>query len=147
MKGMRKRQGFTLIEIMVAFGVGLIVFGVVAIISINFVKNRELEVVSETLVSYLRAAEQRALASEGNTNHGVSGSNGKLTLFRGVDYQHKDASYDTTLPYPSYITVTGIGDVVFSKQTGAPSVSGVITVGNGIRSVPITVYSTGAISQ
>jgi type II secretory pathway pseudopilin PulG len=142
-----KRRGFTLIEIMVAFGVGLIILGVVAIISINFVKNREITIVSETLVSYLRAAEQRALASEGNTNHGVSKTGGKLTLFRGTSYQNKITAYDTVLPYPSYITFTGLGDVIFSKQTGAPLPTGTITISNGIRSAVITVYSTGAISQ
>ncbi len=141
------KRAFTLIEIMVSFGVGLILFGVVAVVSLNFVKNREIKIVSETLVSYLRAAEQRALASEGNTNHGVSVAGSQLTLFRGTSYAARTPAYDTTLPYPSYISIAGLGEVVFGKQTGAPSATGTYTVNNGLRTETVTVYSTGAISQ
>jgi hypothetical protein len=125
----------------------LILLGAVVLVSINFIKNREVAIVSETMVSYLRAAEQRALASEGNTSHGVSVAGGNLTLFRGTSFANKIAAYSTVMPYPSYITMTGFTEVVFAKQTGAPSFSGTITVNNGIRTAAITVYSTGAISQ
>ncbi len=144
---MKKRSGFTLFELAVAFGIGLILSAAVVIISINFIKNRQIETVQETLVSYLRAAEQRALASEGNVPHGVSMTGGNLTLFRGTSYAARQTNYDTVLPYPSYITVAGITEVVFAKQTGAPSVSGTMTVQNGLRSATITIYSTGSISQ
>jgi type II secretory pathway pseudopilin PulG len=144
---MKSRCGFTLIEITISLGVTLILFGVVAIISINFIKNRTAEVVTETLVSYLRAAEQRALASEGNTNHGVSVAGGNLTMFRGTSYALRQTAYDTIMPYPSYITFSGITEVVFAKQTGVPQSAGTIAVNNGIHSSVITVYSTGAISQ
>jgi len=144
---MRKRRGFTLVEILVVLCVMFILLGAVVIISFNFIKNREIAVVSETMVSYLRAAEQRALASEGNTSHGVSVAGGNLTLFRGASFANKVAGYNTVLPYPSYITITGFTEVVFAKQTGAPSFTGAITVNNGIRTATITVYSTGAISQ
>lgn len=144
---MKSRRGFTLIEIMVSFGVGLILLGVTVIISANFIKNRELVVVTEGLVSYLRSAEQRALASEGNMNHGVSVTGGQLTLFRGSSYAGRQTAYDSILPFQSYITITGITEVVFAKQTGAPSYAGTVTVGNGTRSASIIIYSTGAISQ
>ena len=97
---MKGRPGFTLIEITIALAVTLLLLGVVVIISINFIKNREVTVVSETMVSYLRAAEQRALASEGNTSHGVSLANGNLTMFRGASYAARQTAYDTVMPYP-----------------------------------------------
>jgi len=136
-----------LIEVTVALAVTLILLGVVVIISINFIKNREVEVLTETMVSYLRAAEQRALASEGNVSHGVSLAGGNLTMFRGASYATRQTAYDTIMPYPSYITFTGVTEVVFAKQTGVPSATGTITVNNGVRTAIITIYSTGAISQ
>jgi type II secretory pathway pseudopilin PulG len=144
---MKRRSGFTLVEITISLGVTLILFGVVAIISINFIKNRTAEVVTETMVSYLRAAEQRALGSEGNISHGISLANGNLTMFRGASYAGRQTAYDTIMPYPSYIAFSGITEVIFAKQTGTPSVTGTITVNNGIHSSVITIYSTGAISQ
>ena len=144
---MKKRAGFTLFELLIALAIGFILAVSVAIISVNFVRNREMEVVQETLVSYLRAAEQRALASESNVAHGVSMTGGNLTLFRGASYAARQTAYDTVLPYPSYITVTGITAVVFAKQAGTPSVSGTMTITNGLRTAIITIYSTGSISQ
>ena len=144
---MKKRAGFTLFELAITFAIGLILAGAAVIISVNFIKNRQIEMARETLVSYLRAAEQRALASEGNVAHGVSMTGDNLTLFRGASYAARLTAYDTILPYPSYITVSGISEVVFAKQTGTPSSSGTMTISNGLRSAVITIYSTGSISQ
>jgi len=144
---MQTRNGFTLIEIVVTLAIGLIIFGIGAIISVNFIRNRQIDVVTETLVSYLRAAEQRALASEGNTSHGVSVVNGQITFFRGSSYAARQTAYDTVLPYPTYIVFSGVTETVFAKQTGTPSVTGVMTVTNGVKTQAITIYSTGAISQ
>jgi len=144
---MHIRQGFTLVEMMIAFGVGLVLVSATVIISANFVKNSSMAVVVQTIVSDLRAAEQRALASEGNVSHGVKMAGGNVTLFRGASYAARQTAYDSIMPYQSYMTFSGITEVVFAKQTGAPSVAGTITVTNGLRTVVVTIYSTGAISQ
>ena len=129
-----------------SLSIGLILVGLAVYSTAHFVQNRDLEAVSDTLVSYLRTAEARALQSEGNVSHGVSTAGGKITLFRGASYAARQTAYDTTLPYDGYIQFSGISEVVFAKQTGAPGASGTITVSNGIRSTVITIYSTGAIS-
>ena len=129
-----------------SLAIGLIIVGLSVFATTRFIKNRELEAVSDTLVSYLRSAEARAIQIEGNVSHGVSTAGSKITLFRGASYATKVTAYDTTLPYDSYINFSGISEVVFAKQTGLPSALGTITVTNGIRSTIITVYSTGAIS-
>jgi len=143
---MFKRRGFTLMEVLVNMAIGLILVSLAVYATSHFIENRNLEAVSDTLVSYLRSAEARALQSEGNMSHGVSTSGGKITLFRGASYATKVTAYDTTLPYDSYIHFSGISEVVFAKQTGLPSALGTITVTNGIKSTIITIYSTGAIS-
>jgi prepilin-type N-terminal cleavage/methylation domain-containing protein len=143
---MFKRRGFTLMEVLVNLAIGLILVGLAVYATSHFIENRDLEAVSDTLVSYLRSAEARALQSEGNMSHGVSVAGNKITLFRGASYATKVTAYDTTLPYDSYIHFSGISEVVFAKQTGLPSATGTITVTNGIKSTIITIYSTGAIS-
>jgi prepilin-type N-terminal cleavage/methylation domain-containing protein len=143
---MLKRRGFTLLEVLVSMAIGLVLVGFAAYATSHFIENRALEAVSDTLVSYLRSAEARALQSEGNVSHGVSTAGGKITLFRGASYASRQTVYDTVLPYDGYIQFSGISEVVFAKQTGLPSATGTITVTNGIRSTTITVYSTGAVS-
>jgi len=68
---MFKRRGFTLLEILVNMAIGLILVGLAVYSTSHFIENRNLEAVSDTLVSYLRSAEARALQSEGNVSHGV----------------------------------------------------------------------------
>ena len=133
-------------EILVNLAIGLVLVGLAVYATSHFIENRNLEAVSDTLVSYLRSAEVRALQSEGNASHGVSTAGSKITLFRGASYATKVTAYDTIMPYDSYIHFSGISEVVFAKQTGLPSATGTITVTNGIKSTIITIYSTGAIS-
>jgi prepilin-type N-terminal cleavage/methylation domain-containing protein len=143
---MLPRRGFTLFEVLISIAIGLIIVSLSVFATASFIKNRELEAVSDTLVTYLRSAEARAIQSEGNTSHGVSTAGGKITLFRGASYASRQTVYDMTLPYDSYFQFSGISEVVFAKQTGAPSATGTITVSNGTKTTIITIYSTGAIS-
>ncbi len=144
---MRQRNGFTIIETVVATCVGLIVLGFAVYTTVNFMKNRELEAVSGALMTYLRAAETRSLQSERNISHGVSTVDGKITLFSGNSYALKQTVYDLTRPYGNYFQFSGISEVVFAKQTGTPSVTGTITVTNGIKTVTIVINSVGRISK
>jgi prepilin-type N-terminal cleavage/methylation domain-containing protein len=141
------RRGFTLWEVLVSICIGLTLLSAATLTTYRFLQNRQLETVSNNLVSYLRTAEARALQSEGNSSHGVSLTSGKLTLFQGASYSARTAAYDVVWIFPSYITYSGISEVVFAKQTGTPSVSGTVTVTNGIKSNVVTIYSTGAISR
>ena len=100
---MLQRRGFTLLEVLVSLAIGLVLVGLAVYATSHFIQNRDLEAVSDTLVSYLRSAEARARQSEGNMSHGVSTSGGKITLFRGASYATKVTAYDTPLPNDSYI--------------------------------------------
>lgn len=141
------RRGLTLWEVLVSICIGLVLLSATSITTYRFLQNRQLETVNNNLVSYLRTAEARALQSEGNTSHGVSLTSGKLTMFRGTSYSARTVAYDVIWTFPSYITYSGISEVVFAKQTGVPSASGTITITNGIKSDTVTIYSTGAISR
>jgi prepilin-type N-terminal cleavage/methylation domain-containing protein len=144
---MRLRKAFTLLEILVSIAIGLIMIGTVIWYTVSFARNRNLDAAVDITVTYLRTAAMRSMQSEGNVPHGVSFSDGNITLFRGDSYASRLVSFDSVSSKPDYVSVTGIGEVVFSKQAAAPSVSGNITISNGRKSVVITVYPSGAISQ
>lgn len=144
---MKGRPAFTLFEIVIAIGLGAMLFGVVGFLGVRWFENRQLEVTAKALASYLRNAAVRAIQSEGGNDQGVSRADGKLTLFRGSSYALRDQAYDTTFPYQGGIQISGLTEVVFGRQTGLPNVSGTISLTNGLRTDVITVYSTGAISM
>jgi prepilin-type N-terminal cleavage/methylation domain-containing protein len=141
------RRGFTLFEILVSLAIGLILVGGAAAYSFAFSKDRHLYAASDTAVSYLRTAAMRAIQSEGNSSHGVSLSGGQFTLFRGSSYASRDTDHDIIWASPAYVTASGPQEIVFGKQTAVPSVTGDIILSNGRKTVTITVYPTGAISQ
>jgi type II secretory pathway pseudopilin PulG len=144
---MGTRKGFTMVEIVVSMAITILLAGLASFAVARLIANQELNAISGTLVSYLRTAENRALQSEDGISHGVSTSGSKLTLFHGVSYAGRDASLDAITPYPSYLQFSGPSEVVFAKQTGAPSATGAITVSNGTRSIVITIHTSGAISR
>jgi type II secretory pathway pseudopilin PulG len=141
-----RSKGFTIVEIVVAVGLGALIFATVGILAVRWFENRQLRATTSTLSSYLRTAAVRAIQCEGGVDHGVSRADGNLTLFRGATYASRQASYDTVFTYPSNIQFSGITEVVFSCPTGLPNLSGTVSIGNGLRSNDITVYSSGAIS-
>jgi len=141
------RPGFTLIELITVSGIVAVLFGMVAMGSVGFLRNQELTNSAEALTSYLRAASARAIRSEGDTAHGVYVAPTGFTLFRGASYDTRLTAYDETRPLQGYVTVTGLSELVFAKQTGVPSTSGFITLTNGTRSVQFTVYASGAIER
>lgn len=141
------RKGFTLLEILVSIGIGLLILGSVATATTAFTKHRQLDATADMAVSYLRTAAMRAAQSEDNLPHGVKMANGQITLFRGTSYDLRETDGDTVWVQPSYITVTGPTEIVFSKEAAVPSATGNIVFFNGRNTVTITVYATGAVSQ
>lgn len=140
-------RGFTLVEILATLALGILIVSLIGIATTKFIEQRELDVAAQTLVSYLRIAEDRAIQSEGGSPHGVSTADGKLTLFRGSSYASRVLAYDTYFPYPGYIQISGLTEVIFAKQTGVPNTTGNFNVVAGGKTDTITVYSTGAISR
>lgn len=141
------RKGFSLIEVLITIGIGLVIFTGAVGVTVGFVRNRQLDETVEVAVSYLRSAAVRSIQGEGNSSHGVSIAGGYVVLFRGASYAGREAAYDVVWNRPDYVVASGLGEVVFSKQAGLPSASGNIVFSNGARTITITVHPTGAISQ
>src|SRR3989344_3908164 len=118
----KRDSGFTLIEVMMAVAalsiIGAIVYGA-------FSRFRTASVVDEAsreVLSTLRMAQSKTLASESNTRYGVRILQNQIMTFSGAAY---DANNITeTISLSPAVSITGINlgggvaDVVFERLTG-----------------------------
>lgn len=155
---MRKRNAFTLIEILVVAGiVGLfLVFTVSALRSFQQVSR--LENTAQEAVSVLRLAQNRTLASEGASQYGVSfdaaSSPQRYILFEGSSFASRNPASDEVreLENAVEISVLGLagGETVFERVTGIPSALGFVTfrlVDEPGRTASVSVLASGAIEE
>ena len=93
----------------------------------------------------LRQAQAFSQAVASDTTWGVYVQTGSVTLFQGSSYATRTTAFDETLEFPDSVDVTGVTEVVFSKLTGEPSSTGVMTFTSPTKTETITIYETGAL--
>ncbi|MCP6719156.1 MAG: hypothetical protein KJI71_02900 [Patescibacteria group bacterium] len=135
---MKKVLGFTLIELLVIISI-LIVLTALSIPAFRlFYKESGLINSAEKTVKILVLAQNRTLASEGDSQWGVyfstSSSPHQYTLFKGTDYANRDTSFDEVYKISERTEIYQINlaggktEVVFDRITGATSQSGTISL-------------------
>lgn len=104
-----------------------ILAGVSLPIAMSFRNDHELSVQVQTASEALRRAQQYSISARGDTTWGVNFQSEAITVFKGASYATRDVGYDEVEQMPATISVSYIGDVVYAKLTGYPSISGVQT--------------------
>lgn len=70
-----------------------------------------------------------------------------MTLFKGASYVARDVVYDEVFDVPTSITPSGVSEIVYTKFTGLPSVTGTVTLTsntNETRSITINAKGTAS---
>ena len=124
-------RGFTLIELILIMAI----LGIVSVFSVPFLQSFQVSqdtiTYSDTVIQFLRRAQQQAIAGQNSLGWGVffDNSNRNIVLFQGDSYVTRDADYDIAVSYPAaFILSTDFSDeVVFSLYSGLPSVTGTVT--------------------
>ncbi len=156
---MKRQQGFTMTEIIVALAVTVMLFGFTTVRLLNVQEKPQLSTVVDTLISDLKSQQLRAMTGDSgggssNLSYGIIFSQSGYTLFRGSIFSPSD-SYDFTVNVLSPITITTTlpgGSIVFDKGGGEvvnySSNGNTITVTNSANSEKktITVNSLGNIT-
>lgn len=132
------RNGFSLLELLIIVG-ALAILMILAVPSLNFFKKESaLMNNAEEIISGLRVAQTKTLASTGPSQWGVYFNNvsspHQYVLFKGSSYAGRDASFDEVYKLPAYaefyeINLNGGGkEIVFSRISGATSQYGNVKI-------------------
>ena len=120
------KKGFILIELLVVIFIMVLLAGLVVANFRFFQTKTNLEETALQLVSVLRLAQNKAIASEGETPFGVRLENNRYTLFLGSTYQPSSPSNQQYLLTNGLeifdISLNGGGqDIVFNRLDGRTS--------------------------
>lgn len=155
---LKSYAAFTLIETVVSMAVLLILFTVSVPIFKNFDKKSDLEQGKEIIVSALRSAQKRTMASRFQGKWGTyiatSTTPAAAIIFFGSDYATRDASHDETNLLPATVRIASIEpyelrETVFERLSGAASSSATIIIeliSDPSKRISIYLDSSGQIS-
>lgn len=142
------KKGFTLFELFLVIGIMVILLSFLLPVGLNFYKNQQLASQSLELCQILRIAQQKSMSGDLDSSYGVYLTNQNYTLFKGNYYNDPDRSnrYDQVFNIPEIIQLSGISEVVFSKNEGNPSVTGDIILTCDSDSKTININQIGRIN-
>jgi len=115
--------GFSLIEILIVVSVLTILAGLIAPGFSFFKKQSSLDGATQEIIHALRLAQNKTLASEGDSNFGVYFEANKFVIFKGLTYSVSSAnnevySLDSSLKISSINFGGAVAYVVFERLTG-----------------------------
>ncbi|OHA01742.1 MAG: hypothetical protein A3C11_00080 [Candidatus Sungbacteria bacterium RIFCSPHIGHO2_02_FULL_49_12] len=125
-------HGFTLIEILTTLAALAIIVSIVYGAFSSFRTFTAVDEAASEILSTLRLAQSKTLASVSNAQYGVRILSDRLTVFRGATYSDVSA-IETVFLRPiitvADVTLAGGGtDIVFDRLTGRTSMTGTIRV-------------------
>ncbi|MDO8489874.1 MAG: hypothetical protein Q7S47_00485 [bacterium] len=139
------RNGFTVIELVVAIGVLMTIFGLGTFVSMDLYHAHLFEAEKSTLLSVLEKARGQAQHHMRGSAHGVSIQSPAAVLFSGASFSLRDTSQDISFPLSQAIHRSGLTEVVFASLTARVTTPGEILLVAGARSAAITINSEGRI--
>lgn len=128
MMPMKKIFGFTLPEVLLSMAILTIIAGMTIPLYGTFMNRNELDSMTVTLAQSLRRAQALSQAGDGDMTWGVHVGVGSILVFKGASYVSRDSLYDESNTFSTTIVPSGLTDVVFSKVTGEPQVTGTFTL-------------------
>lgn len=148
-----KSRGFSLFELILVFGLIIIVGATSAPALLQFLNRSYFTDGVDKFVRTLRTAQIYSVSGKNDSPWGVHYESGppaqagKLVIFKGTNYSTRDSSFDVVSTIPSAVSVAGWSDVYFDQLRGLPSttLSLVISVSN--RTGAISLNSEGMVDR
>lgn len=141
------RSGLTLVELTIVFAMIMLLLVATAPIGANVYRAQRIDSTVDNISTTLRNAHHRASAQKNDMAAGVYFDIDTYTLFQGSSYAGRSVSYDEVTDLPNGITTSGITEVVFSKFSGEPSVTGILTVSDGTDDYTVSINAQGKIER
>lgn len=152
MRKLRKRSGFTAIEIIMTIGTLAISMGMAVPIYRQYIIRNDLEIARQNVAQGLERAKYLSQVVMNDARWGFSTNEvpGRGVLFMGDSYALRNADFDELYSIPSTVTVSGITEVTFAKITGIPSQTGDIdlqAITGDTRVVTVSLGEEGNVSM
>lgn len=137
MRKMGTNSGISFIEMIMVVAILVILISITVPVFIFFQRGLEFHNNAEEIISVLRIARNKALASEGSSQYGVyfdnTGSTHQYILFKGESFALRDNSFDEIYNLSDNIEVydidlSGGNEIVFDRVTGNTSQPGDISL-------------------
>ena len=143
-------------EMLIVFGIILLLLGLTAVFSNQTLKNVEFNKVRETARNELMAAQADTMAGTSDSAWGVKFSANGITRYKqwsatGTGYTYRDTAFDQTTSFANGVTITGMSgvtDIPFLRPRGFPSVTSTVTlrISDGTNTATTTINTIGAIT-
>lgn len=156
---MKKNLGITLFELLLVIGILAVITAITVPVFVFFQRESDLKNSSEEVVSILRFARSKTLASEGASQYGVYfddvASPHQYTLFKGPAYNLREVSFDEIHKLPITVEFYGINlgggkEVVFDRLEGSTNQTGSVSLrlkDNPSKNKTIYVGGSGRIDE
>lgn len=140
------KKGFTLIEVLLVVVLVGMLAGVGVPIYQALQSRNDLDIAAVAVAQNLRRAQVLAQAVDGDSTWGVRIQSGSVIVFKGGAFASRDSSYDETFDIAGGIVQSGLNEVVFTKLTGLPQTTGIVTLtSQASEQRTITINTKGAI--
>lgn len=129
-----------MVEIALSISILAIIFAMTIPSYISFMTRNDLDIATISLVQSTRRASILSQTGSGDSLWGVNVATGSIIIYKGNDFANRDSSFDEVTDISPTIAVTGLTDIIFSKQTGLPQSTGtttLVSVDNESRHVKI----------
>lgn len=146
---MKEKKGFSLLEIILAIGVGAIIVAFGSNVFFNLSGNQAVEKEANVSLSYIEKARMSTINSLYSEEYGVNFSSTSVTVFPGEIYSAGNAS-NTVYNLGGGVSISSINlsnggnSFYFTQISGRPSATGTLTFSQGgAVSKQITINGTG----
>ena len=132
--------GFTFIEALITMSVVVVVAAVTLPLYDRWQTLSTLESSRFEIIQDIRLTQNMAEAGLRDQAFGVYFASNDYTIFQGQTYATRDVAYDIDRSLPMTTVLSGLGEVTFSKKTGAPSVSGSLIITDTVNNNQESIY-------
>lgn len=141
-----RNGGFTLLELALVIGIGVLLVGLTLPIGVRFYQFAIANETVRDIATALRRAERSATHGISASAFGVRFFPDRYVEFRGDSYTARIATEDVTVPLPAGTTISGVAsEIVFAERTGIPSATGTLAVALFDRAQSLVISGNGLI--
>lgn len=142
---LNKKKGFTLLELILVVALLAITSATIAPIYFSAKELNDLNDSANAVASSLRKAQLLSMAVEGDSSWGLKLNDNEIIIFKGDNYLSRDISGDEIFKVNKNIRATSLDEIVFSKFSGRPNLSGDIVLTNNKKNRILNINSLGVI--